>query len=72
MAFLAKILNSSSILILRTLLLNIYSEKLKPNIYAGFKQEEDLNKKIKNTLFNDLRNLIETVNAYKEKYTKRM
>ncbi|WP_373584922.1 hypothetical protein [Borreliella afzelii] len=34
--------------------------------------EEDLNKEIKNKLLNDLKNLIETANAHKEKYIKIM
>ncbi|AEL19493.1 putative lipoprotein, borrelia PFam60 protein (plasmid) [Borreliella bissettiae DN127] len=47
-------------------------EELKPSIESDPKQEEDLNKKIKNTLLNNLRNLIEAANVHKEKYIKRM
>ncbi|ACN92258.1 virulence associated lipoprotein [Borreliella burgdorferi] len=46
-------------------------EKSKSNMEASSK-EEDPNKKIKNTLLNDLINLIEIANEHKEKYEKRM
>ncbi|WP_418905155.1 hypothetical protein QIA19_04940 (plasmid) [Borreliella finlandensis] len=40
-----------------------------PNQEASYK-EEDINKKTKNTLLNDLTNLIEKANTHKEKYMK--
>ncbi|WP_418885149.1 virulence associated lipoprotein [Borreliella carolinensis] len=47
-------------------------KKSESNTEASSKQEEDLNKKIKNTLIDDLRNLIETANEHKEKYIEKM
>ncbi|ABH02272.1 MULTISPECIES: virulence associated lipoprotein [Borreliella] len=47
-------------------------KELKLSTEVSSNQEEDLNKKIKNTLLNSLKNLIELANTQKEKYIKMM